>query len=44
MKSKWKYEIKQALANVEAIIQEWIETARELKRPIPAPKGRLKYA
>ncbi len=35
---------KQALANVEAIIQEWIETARELKRPIPAPKGRLKYA
>ncbi len=35
---------KQALANVEAIIQEWIETARELKRPIPAPKGRLQYA
>lgn len=35
---------KQALANVEEIIQEWIETARELHRPIPEPKGRLVYA
>ena len=35
---------RQALANVEAIIQEWIETAKELNRPIPAPKGRLLYA
>ena len=35
---------KQALANVEVIIQEWIETAKELKRPIPEPKGRLIYA
>jgi len=35
---------KQALANVEMIIQEWIETAKELKRPIPEPKGRLLYA
>ena len=35
---------KQALANVEVIIHEWIETARELKRPIPEPKGRLMYA
>ncbi|MFN2427008.1 MAG: type II toxin-antitoxin system HicB family antitoxin [Candidatus Binatia bacterium] len=34
----------QALANVEAIIGEWIETARELGRPIPEPKGRLLYA
>jgi predicted RNase H-like HicB family nuclease len=33
-----------ALANVEVIIQEWIETARELGRPIPEPKGRLIYA
>jgi predicted RNase H-like HicB family nuclease len=24
-----------ALANVEIIIQEWIETAKELGRPIP---------
>ena len=35
---------KQALTNVEVIIQEWIETAKELKRPIPEPKGRLLYA
>jgi predicted RNase H-like HicB family nuclease len=33
-----------ALANVEIIIQEWIETARELGRPIPKPRGRLVYA
>jgi predicted RNase H-like HicB family nuclease len=32
---------KQALANVEVIIHEWIETAKELKRPITEPKGRL---
>jgi predicted RNase H-like HicB family nuclease len=30
---------KEALANVEIIIQEWIETAKELGRPIPAPCG-----
>jgi len=35
---------KQALANVEVIIGEWIETAKDLKRPIPQPKGRLLYA
>jgi predicted RNase H-like HicB family nuclease len=34
----------EALANAEVIIQEWIETARELGRPIPEPKGRLLYA
>jgi len=34
----------EALANAETIIQEWIETARELERPIPEPKGRLIYA
>jgi predicted RNase H-like HicB family nuclease len=34
----------EALANAEVIIQEWIETARELGRPIPDPKGRLVYA
>jgi predicted RNase H-like HicB family nuclease len=34
----------EALANVEAVINEWIETARELGRPIPEPKGRLLYA
>jgi len=33
-----------ALANVEVIIEEWIETAKMLKRPIPEPKGRLMFA
>lgn len=31
----------EALQNVEIIMQEWIETARELGRPIPQPKQRL---
>jgi len=34
----------EALKNVEQIIDEWIETAIELGRPIPQPKGRLAYA
>jgi len=34
----------QALANAEVVIREWIETARELDRPIPEPKGRLLFA
>ena len=34
----------QALANLEVIIHEWIETARELGRAIPEPKGRLVFA
>ncbi len=34
----------EALRNVEQIIREWIETAQELGRPIPEPKGRLRYA
>ncbi|HZS57164.1 MAG TPA: type II toxin-antitoxin system HicB family antitoxin [Bryobacteraceae bacterium] len=33
-----------ALANVETVIAEWLDTARELGRDIPAPKGRLLYA
>jgi predicted RNase H-like HicB family nuclease len=33
-----------ALSNAKSIIEEWIETARELDRPIPKPKGRLLYA
>jgi len=32
------------LSNLETIIREWIDTARELGRPIPEPKGRLMYA
>ena len=34
----------EALENVQCIAAEWIETARELGRPIPEPKGRLIYA
>ena len=34
----------EALANVEVIISEWIETAKEEGRPIPTPKGRLLFA
>ncbi|HEY3738480.1 MAG TPA: type II toxin-antitoxin system HicB family antitoxin [Bryobacteraceae bacterium] len=34
----------EALANVEIVISEWLETARELGRPIPGPKGRLLFA
>jgi predicted RNase H-like HicB family nuclease len=33
-----------ALEAVEVIIGEWIETARELGRPVPEPKGRLLFA
>ena len=34
----------EALANAESAIQEWVQTATELGRPIPQPKGRLQYA
>jgi predicted RNase H-like HicB family nuclease len=34
----------EALANVQMIAAEWIETARELGRSIPEPKGRLQFA
>ena len=34
----------EAIAHVEAIIDEWIETARDLGREIPEPKGRLIFA
>jgi predicted RNase H-like HicB family nuclease len=29
---------------VQIIIQQWIETAKELGRPIPAPRDRLAFA
>jgi len=29
-----------ALGNMETVMQEWIETATSLNRPIPVPKGR----
>jgi predicted RNase H-like HicB family nuclease len=35
---------KEAIANAEVGIDEWIETAKELGRPIPEPKGRLLFA
>ncbi|NJN85932.1 MAG: type II toxin-antitoxin system HicB family antitoxin [Leptolyngbyaceae cyanobacterium SL_7_1] len=34
----------EAVQNAEMVIQEWIETAKELGRPIPEPKGRLMFA
>ena len=34
----------EALANVNVIAKEWIETAKELGRSIPKPKGRLVFA
>ena len=33
-----------AVVNAKRVIEEWIETARELGRPIPEPKGRMMYA
>lgn len=33
-----------ALANVQRVMDEWIETARDLGREIPKPKGRLVFA
>ena len=34
----------QALSNVQTVIEQWIETAQELGREIPKPKGRLLFA
>lgn len=34
----------QALENAEKIIEEWIETAKEIGRDIPQPKGKLMFA
>lgn len=34
----------EAVQNVEIVIQEWIDTATELGREIPKPKGKLMYA
>lgn len=34
----------EALAAVEVVMREWIETATELGRPIPTPQARLRFA
>jgi predicted RNase H-like HicB family nuclease len=34
----------EALENAQVVMQEWIETAQELGRSIPQPKGKLVYA
>ena len=34
----------EAVTNAQAVIAEWIETAKALGRPIPEPKGKLSYA
>ncbi len=34
----------QAVTNAQQVIKEWIETANELGRPVPKPRGRLMYA
>ena len=34
----------EAVKNAEKVIEEWMDTARELGRSIPEPKGRLMYA
>lgn len=36
--------LQEAIANAEIVIAEWIETARELGRPVPEPRGRLLFA
>lgn len=34
----------EALANVQVVAAEWIETAQTLGRPVPEPRGRLLFA
>ena len=34
----------EAIANAEVVISEWVETAKELGRPVPEPRGRLLFA
>lgn len=34
----------EVLANLEIIIDEWIETAQSIGRPIPTAQGRLMFA
>jgi len=34
----------EAITNAQRVIEEWVETAHSLGRPVPEPKGRLMYA
>ncbi|HBI42918.1 MAG TPA: hypothetical protein DDY78_08685 [Planctomycetales bacterium] len=34
----------EAVASIEVVIREWIETAQALGRPVPEPRGRLIFA
>ena len=34
----------EAVTNAQRVIEEWIETAKELGRPIPEPRGRVRFA
>lgn len=34
----------EVVANAEIIIEEWLETAKKLGRPIPLPRGKLMFA
>ena len=34
----------EAIFNAKIVISEWIETARNMGREIPKPKGKLMYA
>ena len=34
----------EAVKNTLTVIDQWIETAESTGRPIPKPRGRLKYA
>lgn len=35
---------REAVINAEVVIEEWLETAQELGRSIPIPRGRLMFA
>jgi predicted RNase H-like HicB family nuclease len=34
----------EAVTNAQRVIEEWIATAKELGRPIPEPRGRVRFA
>ena len=36
--------MRDALEAVVTVVREWVETAKELGREIPEPRGRLRYA